>query len=102
MLGVVLCAREAHSADSGFCPAHPSIGRALQRQRSALTQDEEVCKWYGSQNHCCVRGQGAGQIGGGRRLCHREKEDVWVGRSKGQGLEAETWEVCFGDPGLTV
>lgn len=47
-------------------------------------------------------GQGAGQIGGGSRLCHREKEDVWVGRSKGQGLEAETWEVCFGDPGLTV
>lgn len=47
-------------------------------------------------------GQGAGQIGGGRRLCHREKEDIWVGRSKGQGLEAETWEVCFGDPGLTV
>lgn len=25
-------------------PAHPSIGRAHQRQRSALTQDEETCK----------------------------------------------------------
>lgn len=27
---------------------HLYIGRALQWQRSALTQDEEVYKWYGS------------------------------------------------------
>lgn len=25
-----------------------------------------------------------------------------MGRSKGQSLEAETWEVCLGDPGLTM
>lgn len=91
VLGLVMCAGEVHGADWGSHPASPSVGRAHQGQRSALTQDGEACEWFNSQNHCSV---------GDMELTRLEEEGGPA--TEKQNLEAEVWEVCLGDPGHIV